>query len=120
MVLLHALEHGADLPRGSTDLDALVNARDLVPRPSLRGAVVAKAVAVTVTVDDAPDAQRRDLALLRSRVEDPLALRSELTKKDRQRFAARDEMTDADSPAWRSLAPGTADRGRATYRLPLS
>ncbi len=203
MVLLHAVEHGADLPRVSTDLDVLVNARviaggvrefvvaitqrgfelvgtspegiahryrrggvsvdvlapeglgprtdlittppgrtlqvpggtqalqrtelvpvacghreGLVPRPSLLGAIVAKAVAVTV--DDAPDAQRLDLALLLSLVDDPLALRSELTKKDRQRLSARSEMTDAHQPAWRSLAPDAADRGRAAYRLLLA
>lgn len=52
-----------------------------VPRPSLLGAVVAKAVAVRV--DDAPDAQRLDLALLLSLIEDPFVLVDDLTKKDR-------------------------------------
>ena len=45
--------------------------RGLVPRPSLLGAIVAKAVAVDV--DDLPDAQRLDLALLLSLVDDPVA-----------------------------------------------
>lgn len=44
----------------------------LVPRPSLLGAIVGKALAIGV--DDAPEAQRQDLALLLSIVEDPLAM----------------------------------------------
>lgn len=46
--------------------------RGLIPRPSLLGAIVAKAIAVNV--DDAPNAQRLDLALLLSLVDDPLSM----------------------------------------------
>ena len=200
MVFLHAMEHGVEPPRVSTDLDVLVNARvvtggirefvaaieavgfglvgtspegiahryrragvsvdvlapeglgprtDLtttppgrtlqvpggtqaldrtelvpvtfggeegfVPRPSLLGAIVGKAVAVDV--DDVPEAQRTDLALLLSLVDDPLELARELTKKDRQRLRSRSEMAEADQPFWTSLPEGLADRGRAAYRL---
>ncbi len=200
MVFLHAMEHGADPPRVSTDLDVLVNARvvaggvrefvaaieaagfalvgaspdglahryqrggvsvdvlapeglgprtdltttppgrtlqvpggtqaldrtelvpvvfgdhqGLVPRPSLLGAIVGKSVAVDV--DDVPDAQRLDLALLLSLVDDPIELAEQLTKKDRQRLRARTEMADADQPAWSSLSVDEADRGRAAFRL---
>lgn len=200
MVFLHAMEHGAEPPRVSTDLDVLVNARvvvggvrefvtviesigfalagvspdgiahryqrsgvsvdvlapeglgprtdltttppgrtlqvpggtqaldrtelvpvmfgdhqGLVPRPSLLGAIVGKAVAVDV--DDVPDAQRLDLALLLSLVEDPIGLAAQLTKKDRQRLRSRQEMAEADQRAWSSLPVDAADRGRAAFRL---
>lgn len=87
----------------------------LVPRPSLLSAIVGKAVAVDV--DDVPEAQRLDLALLLSLVEDPLAAAAQLTRKDRQRLRARSEMADADQRAWVSLPADAADRGRAAYRL---
>lgn len=200
MVFLHAMEHGVEPPRVSTDLDVLVNARvvtggvrefvaaieaigfelagaspegiahrygrkgvnidvlapeglgprtDLtttppgrtlqvpggtqaldrtelipvafggqegfVPRPSLLGAIVGKAVAVDV--DDVPDAQRLDLALLLSLVEDPIELVGKLTRKDRQRLRARSEMVDVDQQAWAALPDDLSDRGRAAYRL---
>ena len=88
-----------------------------MPRPSLLGAIVGKAVAVDI--DDVPDAQRLDLALLLSLVDDPIKLATELTKKDRQRVRARSEMAEADQPAWGNLPEHLADRGRAAYRLLL-
>lgn len=200
MVLLHAIEHGIQPPRVSTDLDALVNARvavdsvrrfvselesrgfelagaspeglahrysrdgviidvlapeglgpradltttppgrtlqvpggtqalkrtefvpvqildstGLVPRPSLLGAIICKAAAVDV--DDMPDAQRSDLALLLSMVEQPLMLANELSPKDRTRLRKRAEMNDPDQLAWRTLDPDGANRGRAAFRL---
>ncbi len=89
--------------------------RGLVPRPSLLGAIISKAVAVDV--DDLPDSQRLDLALLLSLVDDPFAMADELTAKDRKRLRARSEMADPDQRAWASLVSDTADRGRAAYRL---
>jgi predicted nucleotidyltransferase len=200
MVFLHAMEHGVEPPRVSTDLDVLVNARvvtggvrefvkaieavgfqlvgtspeglahryarddvsvdvlapeglgprtDLtttppgrtlqvpggtqaldrtelvpvtfggqdgfVPRPSLLGAIVGKAMAVDI--DDVPEAQRLDLALLLSLVDDPLETAEQLTKKDRQRLRTRSEMADADQRAWSNLPDDLADRGRAAYLL---
>lgn len=200
MVLLHAIEHGAALPRISTDLDLLVNARvvaggvrefvaaieqrgfvvegmspegvahryqrngvsidvlapeglgaranltttppghtlqvpggsqalhrtellpveagqhrGLIPRPSLLGAIIAKAAAVDI--DDAPDAQRLDLAVLLTIVTDPTSMATELTHKDRRRLKRRSEMLAPDPGAWTYLPPEAADRGRAAYRL---
>lgn len=92
--------------------------RGLVPRPSLLGAIVSKAVAVEV--DDMPDAQRLDLALLLSLIDDPVDLACLLTKKDRQRLRSRSEMTAADQRAWASLSVDAADRGRAAFRLLVS
>jgi len=86
-----------------------------VPRPSLLGAIVGKAVAVGV--DDVPDAQRLDLALLLSLVGDPMTLAGRLTNKDRKRLRARSEMADRDERVWTSLAADDADRGRAAFRL---
>ncbi len=91
------------------------NEQGLVPRPSLLGAIVAKAVAVDV--DDVPEAQRLDLALLLSLVPDPIDLADQLTRKDRQRLRLRTEMADRDQRAWGSLSDDGADRGRAAFRL---
>lgn len=200
MVLLHALENGARLPRVTTDLDVLVNARvatqavrgfvrtlkgigfesagfspeglahrysrgavsvdvlapeglgnrtdltttppgktletpggtqalkrtqilpvtcqgraGLVPRPSLLGAIICKACAVEVS--DTPGAQRSDLALLLSLVEDPLTMSTQLQPKDRQRLRRRGEMDDRTHQSWLVLDQDAADRGLAAYRL---
>ena len=64
-----------------------------VPRPSLVGAVIIKAVAVGV--DDLPEAQRADLALLLSLIREPIAMRRRLTPKDRKRLQARHELRDS-------------------------
>ncbi len=87
----------------------------LVPRPSLLGAIIAKAAAVGV--GDSPDAQRLDLAFLLSLVEDPLDLATRMTPKDGQRLRARSELIDPQHPSWRTLAPTQRDRARATLAL---
>lgn len=91
------------------------NAEGLVPRPSLLGAIIVKAEAVRV--DDAPEAQREDLAFLLSLVADPLGMSADLERKDRKRLRSRAEMDDPDNPAWQSLGEEAAARGRAAYRL---
>ncbi len=110
------------IPGGTQALDrtelvpvAFGDHRGLVPRPSLLGAIVGKAVAVDV--DDVPDAQRLDLAVLLSLVDDPIELAGQLTSKDRQRLRSRSEMGDPDQRAWSSLSNDAADRGRAVFRL---
>jgi len=87
----------------------------LVPRPSLLGAIVGKALAVGI--DDVPEAQRLDLAFLLSLVEDPFAMADQMTAKDRQRLRARREMTNSDCATWRSLPGDQRDRARATLLL---
>ena len=86
-----------------------------VPRPSLLGAIVGKALAVRV--DDVPDAQRLDLVFLLSVVEDPFAMADELTKTDRRRLRARKELIDGDHPVWNALDVESQDRARAALRL---
>ena len=85
------------------------------PRPSLLGAIICKACAVEV--DDVPDAQRADLALLLSLVKDPLAMAAELQGKDRQRLRRRAEMSDRAHGSWSTLDPDAAARGLTAYRL---
>lgn len=92
-------------------------AQGLLPRPSLLGALVIKAAAVAV--DDVPDAQRSDLALLLSLVGQPTGLEKQLSPKDRRRLRARSEMLDRRHEAWSQLPASQADRGQATLQLLL-
>lgn len=85
------------------------------PRPSLLGAIIAKAVAVEV--DDTPYAQRLDLAFLLSLVELPLDLAAQMTPKDRRRLRARTEMTDPQHETWQLLAQNQRDRARAALAI---
>jgi len=87
----------------------------LVPRPSLLGAIIIKAAAVDA--DDLPHAQRNDLALLLSLLEQPTAIREQLTPKDRMRLRRRSEMLNPEHRAWSPLPRSQADRGRAALRL---
>ena len=87
----------------------------LVPRPSLLGAIVLKALAVGV--DDAPNAQRLDLAFLLSLVEDPIALADQVEAKDRQRLLERNELLDANHLTWRELPRDAGDRARAALAI---
>ena len=199
MVLLHALEHGAEPTRFSTDIDVVVNARvvaggirgfvvtleslgfslaggspdgiahryrragasidvlapeglghraDLtttppgrtlavpggtqalertellpvrfnemqgfVPRPSLLGAIVCKAAAVTV--DNAPTAQQRDVALLLSLVADPIETANDIRPEDRQRLQAVSALADPNHRVWEDLDDDAADRARLAYQ----
>lgn len=86
-----------------------------VPRPSLLGAVVVKALAVAV--DDAPAAQRLDFVFLLSLISDPLALAVELTPKDRRRTHARKELLVGEHRVWNELEADARDRARAALRI---
>ncbi len=90
-------------------------AKGWVPRPSLLGAIVGKAVAVGI--DDIPDAQRLDFAFLLSLVEDPLDLVDQLTRKDRRRLRGRTELKDPEQATWAMLPPERRDQARATLAL---
>lgn len=74
-----------------------------MPRPALLGAIIAKALAVDV--DDAPDAQRLDLAFLLSLVDEPLDLATQMSPKDRRRLRVGTELADPQHPDWQLLAP---------------
>ena len=84
-----------------------------VPRPDLLGAIVIKACAADRTV------RRRvhesDLAFLLSLVDDPEAMRGELSKKDRQRLRRRAQMQSGDHPAWQGIESSTD--GRLALRI---
>jgi hypothetical protein len=86
-----------------------------VPRPSLLGALVGKAMAVAV--DDLPDAQRLDFVFLLSLVDDPFALADQLTQTDRRRIRVRNELIDGDHRVWSELDPESRDRARAALRI---
>ncbi|WP_420620302.1 hypothetical protein [Candidatus Poriferisocius sp.] len=108
------------VPGGSQALDrtemvpvAHAGQQGFVPRPSLLGAIIVKAAAVSV--DDAPRAQELDLALLLSMVTDPAALSAEMTRKDRKRLR-RVGLGCSDHQAWSAFDPDTADRARLAYR----
>lgn len=85
-----------------------------LPRPDLLGAILLKARAVDV--DDVPESQRSDLALLLSLVADPDALVHELRGEERLWLARRREMDDPAAPAWRGLGDGEVQRGVAALR----
>lgn len=86
-----------------------------VPRPSLLGAIVGKAMAVAV--DDVPNAQRLDFAFLLSLVDDPFDLAARLTSKDRQRLRARKELIEGEHRVWNELDADARDRARAALRI---
>ena len=110
------------VPGGTQALDrtellpvATSNRAGHVPRPSLLGAVVGKAMAVAV--DDVPDAQRLDFVFLLSLIVDPFALADQLTTKDRRRIRARKEMIAGEHRVWSELDDDARDRAQAALRI---
>jgi hypothetical protein len=88
--------------------------RGRIPRPNLLGAILLKARAVDV--DDAPESQRQDLALLLSLVEDPAPLVSLLRGGERSWIARRVEMNDPQAPCWQGLSRDAAQIALSTLR----
>jgi len=81
-----------------------------VPRPSLLAAVVGKAAACRLPGD--PARHVRDLAFLCALVEDPFAMRQEMTSKDLSRVrAAAPMLSDRDAQPWRQLETEFRSRG---------
>jgi len=87
--------------------------RGSIPRPSLLGAILIKARAVSV--DDVPEAQRIDLAFLLALVENPRSLRAELRGKERTWLLERAELLDPAHPAWRAV--DAAEVGQRALRV---
>lgn len=76
------------------------DARDeWVPRPSLLGALVAKATAAAVD-SEAPERHLRDVAFLCGLLEDPFAVVDELTTTDRRRLSAVSRLLDKRHEHW--------------------
>lgn len=70
-----------------------------VPRPSLLGAIVAKAVASVVDHQD-PERHHQDLAFLCGLVNRPRDLAEQTTRKDRKRLRRAAQVVPEDSPMW--------------------
>lgn len=81
-----------------------------VPRPSLLAAVVGKAAACKLPGD--PARHMRDLAFLCALIEDPFAMRQEMTSKDLSRVrAAAPMLSDRAALPWRQLPTEFRSRG---------
>jgi hypothetical protein len=83
-----------------------------VRRPSVLGALIAKAAATTIPVRANRERDWEDAALLLSILADPIAARQECRKGDVQRLKLLNKLTDAQHPAWRGLGAEAAVRGR--------
>lgn len=88
--------------------------RGAIPVPSLLGAILLKARAVKV--DDVPDNQRIDLAVLLSLVGDVEPIAREMRTSERSWLRERKEMGDPRTACWRFLSRDQAQRGLATFR----
>jgi len=86
-----------------------------LPRPKLLGAILVKARAVGV--DDVPNNQRADLALLLSFVDDVEALARQLVGRERTWLRRRAEMNDPDDAWWQALEPEARQRGLSALRI---
>ncbi len=84
-----------------------------IPRPSLVAAILIKARAIAV--DDAPRNQREELCFLLSLVEDPVSMAEELGRSEHNWLRRRDEVLDADHPAWMRIRG--AEDGRIALRI---
>ncbi len=72
-----------------------------LPIPTLTGAIVIKARVAGAARQ--PDKHRRDLARLLALVQDPGAIRRELTSTERSYLRSRIELLDRLHPAWRGM-----------------
>ncbi|MFJ6633343.1 hypothetical protein ACIQMR_18420 [Streptomyces sp. NPDC091376] len=89
----------------------------VIYRPSLLGAIVGKAAALSIPT--APkDKHYRDLAFLLSLPGNPITLKRELTKGDKRRLATAKALLDPGHAAWRELRDAEAEAdGQAMYRF---
>lgn len=86
-----------------------------VPLPSLLAALVVKGAACGLPGD--PSRHLRDLALLCALVEDPFAMRDELTKKDRSRLRKAGSLSSSAHPAWLLLPADVREQGYLTFSI---
>ncbi|MEU6541583.1 hypothetical protein [Streptomyces sp. NPDC047000] len=89
----------------------------VIHRPSLLGAIVAKAAALGIPT--APKEKHyRDLAFLLSLPVNPFDLKPRLTKSDRKKLKLAEALRDADHAAWRALEDSEAQAdGQGMYRI---
>lgn len=96
-----------EVPGGSQALQrtelvevAVGDARGVLPRPNLLGAILVKARAIAV--DDAKESQRLDTAFLLTLVPDPQALATTITASEKAWLRAHPELNDPDRVWWRA------------------
>jgi hypothetical protein len=89
--------------------------RGTIPRPNLLGAILIKARAVEVSA--AKSAQRSDLALLLSFVDEPEALVGDLVGAEASWLRRRSELDSANADWWRGLTPAARQRGLSALRI---
>ena len=113
--------HTVEVPGGTQALHrtriedvSIGRRRGGIPIPSLLGAILLKARAVNV--DDVPDNQRIDLAVLLSLVGDVEPIQREMRTSERSWLRERKEMGDPRTACWRLFSPDQAQRGIATFR----
>jgi hypothetical protein len=88
-----------------------------IRRPSLLGAIIAKAAALSIKTST-PDRHYRDLAFLLSLPSAPLELKAQLDTSDRKKLALAEALRDPGHAAWRALANETARAdGQAVYTI---
>ena len=90
-----------------------------VRRPSLLGALVAKACAAVIPGRREPVRDWQDLAVLLACVVDPITLVDACDTKDRKRLARLSELADNDHPAWRALDRPDRRNGQDALRFLL-
>ena len=83
----------------------------IVPRPSLLGAIICKAAAVST--GRAVGTHQRDLAFLLSLIEDPTILATQLKRADRSRLRTVSGIADRRHDVWNYLTQPAAHRARA-------
>jgi hypothetical protein len=78
-----------------------------VPRPNLLGALVAKATAADVDNQDV-ERHHRDVVFLAGLIDDPIAMRADVGRKDRRRLNRLLKLLPADDPVWNASADAHA------------
>ncbi len=87
----------------------------VLPRPNLLGAILLKARAIEV--DDVPESQRSDLAVLLSLVQDPESRIADLRGRERSWLRRHIEMDDLAATAWQGLREDEARSGLVALRM---
>lgn len=82
-----------------------------VRRPTLLGALIAKAAATTIAARDNPDRDWQDAALLLTVIPDPIELASDCTPGDRRRLRLLRPMEDREHVGWAALDDEAHRRG---------
>jgi hypothetical protein len=106
---------GTQALRRSERVDVrLGRTRGNLPRPNLLGAILLKARAVEI--DDRPQNQLADLALLLSLVADPADMAGRLVGRERSWLRRRAEMDDPAMACWAVMDAESRQRGLVALR----